>query len=87
MSGVLYFVGSRVRVTATFTHLGGLTDPTAPDKTVTTYTYGIDGAVLRGGLGIFTCDITLDRAGVWDVRPYGTGTVTAAGHELLTVLP
>lgn len=76
--------GTRVRLTATFTPLG-TTVPADPSSVVfktlaptsgaeaTTYTYGVDAAVVRSSAGVFYLDVTCNARGTWWMQVKGSG--------------
>ncbi len=84
-----YHVGDKVRCTGTFeTAAGTDTDPSAvycrvktPSGTTTTYTYGVDAALVKSATGIYYVDVSITEAGTWHYRFYSTGTGQAAGEE------
>ena len=84
-----YHVGDKVRCTGTFeTAAGTDTDPSAvyckvktPGGTSTTYTYGVDAALVKSATGIYYVDVSITEAGTWHYRFYSTGTGQAAGEE------
>ena len=76
-----YWVGTVVRVTATFTAGATPADPTtvvartrSPGGTVATV------AATRTGVGVFTADVALTERGIWGYRFEGTGAVVAAAE-------
>jgi hypothetical protein len=86
-------IGDIAVVTAEF-KLNGTTrvDPStvvlkskAPDSSVTTYTYGVDAALVRDELGVFHIDINLTAAGTWTFRWESTGTGKAAEEYAIRV--
>ncbi len=85
--------GDSKTITATFRNRSDvITDPTAvtfevrlPSGAVTTYTYGVDTAVVKDAVGVYHLAQVLDAADVWHVRVAGTGAVTAAHLVQLTV--
>lgn len=86
---VRLIIGTRAKATATFTDNNDApADPTTvtaktldPDGTIVTYTYGVDAALTRTGLGIFVLEFDLNVEGLWQVRFAGTGAVTAAVED------
>jgi hypothetical protein len=88
-----YFVGSQVRFTVTFRNAAGTaTDPTAVVVkykialgTTVTLTYGVDGALVKSGTGVYYVDVTLTASGVSSFRAAGTGALVAAVEETLLV--
>ena len=86
-----YYVGSKVRLTGTFTVSSTNTDPTTvkvrvkkPDGTITAYTYVTDAEVVKSATGIYYIDVTLTLGGTWTYRWEGTGTVVAASEATVT---
>lgn len=86
-------VGDLVRVTGTFTTLAGAaTDPTnvyfsfkTPAGTTTTYTYGVDAALVKSSTGIYYVDVNVTAAGNWYYRFYSTGTGQTADESYFAV--
>lgn len=86
--------GGTLKATCTFTPAGSTTptDPTtvvaklsAPDGTVTTYTYGSSAELTKTSTGVYLLTVTLNAAGLWWVRFTGTGAVKAAEDEAVLV--
>ncbi len=80
-----YDVGNLVRVSCEFKVHGALADPTGvvakfetPANADTTYTYGVDGALVKDATGRYHFDIDVTAAGTWTYRFNGTGTGQAA---------
>ena len=75
-----------VRCTATWTNSAGVNvDPTAvifkfmnPAGTITTYTYGVDAALVKEETGVYHVDIDASASGTWYYRFESTGTGQAA---------
>lgn len=91
MAGI-YDIGSLVRISATFSSSGAVTDPTAvvfKIKTgsggTTTYTYGTDAALVKDSTGCYHVDWTTTVSGVHSYRFAGTGAVITAGESSFTV--
>jgi hypothetical protein len=87
-----YVVGAEVRVSATYTVAGVLTDPTTvtvriktPGGTKTTYVYGQDGEVVRDSTGAYHLDVTASVAGYWHYRFEGTGVAAGAKESKFNV--
>ncbi len=84
-----YNIGDRVRVTGTLNQTDGdAVDATvvkawyrSPAKTVTTLTYGTDGALIRSATGVYYFDLDVDTAGDWYAGFYSTGTGKAASPD------
>jgi len=81
--------GVRIKTSSVFAVSGAAADPTVvtvtvrlPAGTVTTYTYGVDGAVKKAGTGNYYMDITIGTTtadeGKYCYAWRGTGTVIAA---------
>jgi hypothetical protein len=49
-----------------------------PGRVVTTYTYGVDVAVVKDSTGNYHIDIDANAAGTWHARWFSTGTGQAA---------
>ncbi len=91
----VYDIGDRPRLTATFSAVDpedGIdvnVDPDTsvvfivrrPDDVETTYTYGVDAAVVKDAVGIYHLDVSITMAGLWRVRCEGTGVVYQAAEE------
>lgn len=81
--------GDLVRCTGTFTTAGGAAqDPTTvkvsirtPARVVTTYVYGVDGALVKDSTGVYHVDVDANQVGTWYVRWWATGTGQAAGES------
>ena len=74
------YVGSRPQFIGTFTVNGVRTDPTAvvfkiqdPSGNETTYTYGVDAALVKDSTGVYYVFYVMDEGGEWTVRFNGTG--------------
>lgn len=88
-----YDVNDAERVTFTYRNTAGtLANPTATTATITTpagvattYTYGVDGQLVRDSTGVFHIDVTFNAAGTWTVEGYGTGAVAAASSQTFVV--
>lgn len=89
-----YIPGNLVRLSATFTDNSTSTpvDPTnvylrvrAPGGTVTTYTYGVDAALVKDSTGNYHLDLDAATRGEWTYRWYSTGTGQAAGEASFTI--
>jgi RPA family protein len=87
-----YDKGDLVRVTGTFTNAAGTAiDPTMvkfqvlnPAGTTTTYTYGVDAALVKSAVGVYYVDISADVTGIYYYRFYSTGTGQAADEGQFT---
>jgi hypothetical protein len=80
-----YDIGDLPRLTTTFKVGGVLTDPSAitfavkrPDDTLTTYTYGVGGQIVKDSVGTYHVDLSLDQRGLWHYRWTGTGSAEGA---------
>jgi len=80
-----YDRGDLVRITATFTVGGVATDPAAvylylraPDGTLTTLQYGVDGSVVKTSTGVYRYDYSATTRGDVYYRWSGTGAAQAA---------
>ena len=90
-----YHVGDLVRCTGTFATAAGVaTDPSAvickvetPDGAETTYTYGVDAALVKAATGVYYVDVNATQAGTWHYRFYSTGTGQAASEQSFWVQP
>lgn len=79
-------VGNRVAATATFTdETGAPLDPTTvratiqpPQGTATTYTYGVEVALIKTGTGAYRIEFDLTEPGSWVVRIESDGVGKAA---------
>jgi hypothetical protein len=88
-----YRVGQRVRVTAIFKNASEqLADPSAvilyvdpPSADTITYTFGVDGQLVKDAVGNYHCDFVVDDDGDWAYEWKGTGVVQAADDGILTV--
>ena len=88
-----YDVGDVVRCSGAFANsAGAAVDPTAvlckvrkPDGTITTLTYGVDGALVKAAVGSYYTDVNATEAGIWAYRFYSTGTGQAAGETSFRV--
>jgi hypothetical protein len=85
MTRNLYDIGDLVRCTGTFASSGTNVNPSAvmfkvrtPAGVVTTYTYGVDAALVRDATGVYHVDVSADTAGDWLYRFWSTGTGQAA---------
>lgn len=83
-----YVIGNQIRVSAAFANsVGVAVDPTVvkcqvytPAEVATTYTYGVDLAVVRDSAGHYHLDVDANLSGVWRYRWYSTGTGQAAAE-------
>ena len=82
----VYDEGDLVRLTAKFTILTELTNPSAvtlqvigPDRATGTYAYPATITRPAGTTGIYYRDVSLDLVGRYDYNFQGTGTVQAVG--------
>jgi hypothetical protein len=88
-----YASGRTVRCSARFTSAGVAVDPTTvtfksktPGGTITTYVYGVDGALIRSSAGNYYVDVVGNAAGAWHYRWQTTGEIDASEHYFI-VLP
>ncbi len=89
----VYSIGQQVRFSAVFKNSSGVaTDPTtvlfkyrAPAGTVTTLTYGSDGALVKDSTGNYHVDLALASATEWWYRWEGSGALVAADEERVLV--
>lgn len=87
----IWMVGDRPKITIRFTDsAGALVDPAVvkaqfrtPGLVVTTYTFGVDAALVKDGIGIYHFYLSLTAAGVWGYRAYSTGTHIVANEGSL----
>lgn len=82
-----YDIGDLVRCTGTFASSGANVNPAAvmfkaksPAGVVTTYTYGVDAALVRDATGVYHVDVSATEAGDWSYRFWSTGTGQAAAE-------
>lgn len=91
-----YDLGDLVRCDTSdtpFTNTAGtVIDPAAvffkvkdPNGTVTTYTYGVDAALVKSAVGTYYVDVNANVAGTWYYRFYSTGSGQAADENSFTV--
>ena len=87
-----YEVGARIKLQASFTVAGVLTDPTAitlkvktPSNVITTYTYAA-GQIIKSATGIYYKEIDVVEDGAWHYRWESTGVI-AVGEAYLEVNP
>ena len=91
----VYQKGDLVRVTGQFKDIAGtLIDPgtvkfkfTTPAGVVTTYTYGVDGALIKDSTGNYHVDLSAGEAGPWFYRWENTGAGQAAQEGEFVVEP
>jgi hypothetical protein len=83
-----YDRGDLVRLTATFTVSSVATDPTSvvlyvrsPTGTLTTLTYGVDGAVVKVSTGVYRYDYSASAVGNVTFRWASTGVAQAASQD------
>ena len=83
-----YDLGDLVRVTGTFTRASGaVMDPAVvkcqvktPAGVKTSYTYGVDAAMVRDSVGVYHLDVSITASGHWWYRWYSTGAGQAAAE-------
>lgn len=82
-----YTKGAKVRCKGKFYLDGALTDPSGvlfkfqnPAGTETTYTYGVDGALVKDSTGIYHVDLSVTTKGVWAYRWESTGAAQSANE-------
>lgn len=87
-----YLQGQLIRLFASFSLDGALTDPTTvtvkyktPTGTSTTLVYPTDFAVVKDGVGNYHLDLNLNAGGTWYFRWEATGTIIGAAQETFTV--
>ena len=88
-----YDVGDLIRVTGTWEDAAGTdTDPTGltfafidPSDNTITYTYGVDGELVKQATGIYYVDVDIDEHGTWWYRFASTGTAQAASEAYFHV--
>lgn len=89
-----YDVGDLVRVAGVFTDADGVAiDPATvafklkkPDRSITTYLYGIDLQLVKDSTGNYRVDISADVKGTYKYRWYSTGNGQAAGESQFEVI-
>jgi hypothetical protein len=86
-------VGDLVRTTAAFSVNGTATDPTTivckvkpPSGSTTTYTYGVDVALVKDSTGNYHLDFSITLSAQWWVKWVGTGACQKA-HEVSLNVP
>lgn len=88
-----YDKGDLVRVTGVFaTVTGVVVEPDAvfceildPGGVTTTYTYGVDAALVHESTGTYYLNVDASQAGVWYYRFHATGVVQAAGEGTFVI--
>ena len=93
MATNLYDIGDVIRCTGTFADASNAaTDPAlvtvkvkAPDGTITTYTYGVDDALVRLTTGTYYVDVPATAAGQWWYRFHSTGSGQSADEHYFQV--
>lgn len=88
-----YARGALVRASAAFSAANGAAvDPTTvrlrfmtPVGTVTTWTHGVDGQLVKDAVGSYRADIDAASEGQWHYRWEGTGANQAAAEGQFTV--
>ena len=91
----VYDVGDLLRVSGAFTDAAGTAiDPTTvlfkykvPAGTITTLTYGVDGALVKDSVGNYHVDLNMSVSGIFYFKFYSTGTGQAAAEANVTVNP
>lgn len=89
-----YDVGDSVRCkTNSFVDIDGL--PVDPETVVfkvkdsagivTSYTYGVDGALIKASTGVYYVDVPVTASGTWSYRFAGTGIGQAAAESQFDV--
>lgn len=81
-----YYPGQSLKLRATFTVDGAVTDPTSitlivrdPAGTSNTYTYA-GATITKDSTGIYSKNVAFDSEGTWRWRWVGTGTVVASAE-------
>ena len=89
-----YHVGQGIDTTGTFKLSGSVADPTTvraqvmdPSENITTYTYGVDGALTKQSTGVYALSFTVDEAGDWWYGYEGDGAVETTGEKRIYVAP
>ena len=86
----IYDLGDSIRVSATFTDADTLdaVDPDVvnlsirtPDGTLTTYTYGVGGNVVKADVGQYYSIVDVNQSGSWFYRWWSTGFGQAAKEK------
>lgn len=95
-----YANGSLVRLSAVFENaLGSVMDPDAvrvetispenvggrPPGRLTSYTYGVDAALMKDSVGRYHIDVSVAFNGIWRWRWYSSGTGQAADEGTFLV--
>ena len=87
-----YIADELVRVFVTFEVNSVLIDPTTivfkyknPAGTITAWTYGVDGQVVKDGVGTYRADINVNAGGTWYFRWTGTGAAQGAAQDSFVV--
>lgn len=87
-----YKKGQKVRCKAVFTVDEVLTDPTtvtflvkAPGIEAVTYVYGIDGEVVRDGVGAYHVDVVGNSQHLWRYRFEGAGACEAVEESAFRI--
>lgn len=88
-----YYVGNVVRVAGQLADLDGTPgDPGAvsvkvrsPSGAITTKVYGVDGEVVRTGVGTYQMDVTANLEGIWHYRFESSVSRAAATEGRFTV--
>jgi hypothetical protein len=87
-------VGQKKTITVTFRNAAGTAaDPTGVTLEIrnpstgarTTYTYGVDAALVKDTTGVYHYDVTLSAAGDWVFRWVGSGTIVAVDEGVISV--
>lgn len=88
-----YDIGDVVRCRAIFTDSDSVAvDPAAvvfkfkaPGSAIVTYTYGVDGQILKTSTGNYYVDLTIATAGTYRYRFAATGSGASAGEKTFLV--
>jgi hypothetical protein len=87
-------VGQKKTITVTFCNAAGAAaDPTGvtleirdpSTGTRTTYTHGVDAALVKDTTGVYHFDLTLSAAGDWMFRWAGAGAIVAVDEGVISV--
>lgn len=99
MSSVTYDIGDKVRLKlkddVPIKSISGIaTDPSTvvwkvrpPGGPTVTYTYGVDAALVRTGVGVYYLEVSITKSGTWWHELIGTGAAEFAEQDHFFVQP